>query len=167
MHKTREIVRLMILNLIAVAMSAILAAVAALHLYWAAGGLWPGRTPRELIDTVIGNPRRNEMPPAWLSALVGIALAATAMLPLIIAPLFWSVFLAFSSSILVLWGAMSAGFFAALVFFGRGIAGYLPFWRRLHPAQPFATLDALLYSPLCLLLGAAFIFIDFIILVAV
>ena len=80
-------VRLMILNLIAVAMSAILAAVAALHLYWAAGGLWPGRTPRELIDTVIGNPRRNEMPPAWLSALVGIALAATAMLPLIIAPL--------------------------------------------------------------------------------
>ena len=46
----------MILNSIAIAISAILGAIAALHLYWAAGGLWPGRSPRELIDAVIGPP---------------------------------------------------------------------------------------------------------------
>ena len=79
------------IDLIAKAVSAILGTLAALHLYWAAGGLWPGRSTRKLIDTVIGNPRRNRMPPAWLTAFVGLALAAIAILPLIIAPVFqWS-----------------------------------------------------------------------------
>jgi hypothetical protein len=157
----------MILTLIAIPVSAILAATAALHLYWAAGGLWPGRSPRQLVDTVIGNPRRNKMPPVWLSALVGIALAGAALLPLLIAPLFWNVFIPFSYSLFVLWRAMAAAFLVALVFLARGIAGYLPFWRRLHPAEPFATLDVILYSPLCLLLGLAFLFLDFVVLAAI
>jgi hypothetical protein len=155
------------LNSIATAMSAILGAIAALHFYWAAGGLWPGRSPRELINTVIGDPRLTKMPPAWLSALVGAALAITAMLPLIIAPVFWLAIPAFKYALLVLWWAMAAGFFAALVFIARGLVGYLPFWRRIHSAEPFATLDLFLYSPLCLALGLAFIFLDFVVLVAI
>jgi hypothetical protein len=44
-----------------------------------------------------------------------------------------------------------------LVFLGRGIAGFTPWWRRLTPEQPFARLDQSLYSPLCLLIGLGFI----------
>lgn len=148
------------IELIAKAVSAILGALAALHLYWAAGGLWPGGSARKLIDTIIGNPRRDRMPPAWLSALVGLALAAAAILPLSVVPVFPDGALSHYFSTAPLLGAMAATLFVALVFLARGIAGYLPFWRRLHPAQPFATLDALFYSPLCLLLGLAHIYVD-------
>jgi hypothetical protein len=37
------------------------------------------------------------------------------------------------------------------------IAGYVPAWRRLHSAEPFATFDRRVYAPLCLALGAGFI----------
>jgi hypothetical protein len=154
----------MILLAIVIPISAILGAVAALHLYWATGGLWPGRSPRQLVDTVIGNPHRKEMPPAWLIALVGVALAATAALPLIVTPAVW---FALNLPLMVWWRAIDVAFWVALVFLARGIAGYLPFWRRLHPAQPFATLDVLLYSPLCLLLGLTFIFLDFVVMAAI
>ena len=154
----------MILTSIAIAMSAILGAIAALHLYWAAGGLWPGRSPRGLIDAVIGNPRRSEMPPAWLTAFVGVALAGIATLPLIIAPFFW---IPLGLPFAVIWRALDVAFWVALVFIARGIAGYLPFWRRIHSAEPFASLDVFLYSPLCLLLGLAFIFLDFVVLAAI
>jgi hypothetical protein len=157
----------MILNLVAIATSAILGAIAALHLYWAAGGLWPGRSPQGLIDAVIGMPQLNEMPPVWLTSLVGVALAGVAMLPLIIAPVFGNVFVSLGLPLSMLSGAMILGFFAALLFIARGIAGYLPFWRRIHTVEPFATLDVVLYSPLCLLLGLAFIFLDFVVMTAV
>ena len=163
-NAAKQTVRLMILMLIVIPMSAILGAAAALHLYWAAGGLWPGRSPRRLIDTVIGNPRRNEMPPAWLSALVGVALAGIATLPIIIAPVFW---VPLGLPFAVTWRAMDVAFWVALVFIARGIAGYLPFWRRIHSAEPFASLDVFLYSPLCLLLGLEFIFLDFVVLAAI
>ena len=148
---------------IAIAMTVILGAIAALHAYWAAGGLWPGRTERKLIDTVIGDPRLTRMPPAWMSAAVAALLAGFALLPLLIVPLLAP----FPISLQTNRQAMAVAFFAAMVFLGRGIAGYLPVWRRLHPAEPFATYDLLLYSPLCILLGVAFIFIDFVVLVAV
>ena len=148
------------IDLIAKAVSAVLGTLAALHLYWAAGGLWPGGSTSKLIDAVIGDPRLDRMPPAWLSALVGLALAAAAILPLSVAPVFPNGALSLYFSTVPLLGAMAATLFVALVFLARGIAGYLPFWRRLHPAQPFATLDVFLYSPLCLLLGLALIYLD-------
>ncbi len=44
----------------------------------------------------------------------------------------------------------------ALVFLGRGVAGFTPAWRRHTPEQPFATLDIRYYSPLCLAIGLGF-----------
>ncbi len=145
-----------------IAASATLAAIAALHLYWAAGGLWPARSARQLIDTVIGNPRRDKMPPAWITAIAGIALAGTALLPLAIAPVSWSLIYTLNLPLSVLGGSFGATFLAGLAFLARGIVGYLPFWRRLHPAEPFASLDVRLYSPLCLVLGLAFLLLDFV-----
>ena len=49
-----------------------------------------------------------------------------------------------------------ASMLIALVFLGRGIAGFTPWWRRLAPEQPFARLDVRYYSPLCLLIGLGF-----------
>ena len=43
------------------------------------------------------------------------------------------------------------------VFLGRGLAGYTSAWRRRFSEQPFARLDRLAYSPLCLALGAGFL----------
>jgi len=157
----------MIILTIALPVSILLCSIAALHFYWAAGGLWPGRSPRELIDTVVGDPRLRRMPPAWLSALVGLALAGTAILPLALTPALWGRILPDSLSFSLFRLSFRCAPLVALVFLVRGIAGYLPFWRRLHPAQPFAKLDVWLYSPLCLLLGMALLFLDFVIAAAI
>ena len=53
--------------------------------------------------------------------------------------------------------ALLAAAAAALVFLGRGVAGFTPAWRRLTPEEPFATLDVRYYSPLCLIIGAGFV----------
>jgi hypothetical protein len=143
-----------------IAASATLAFIAALHLYWAAGGLWPARSQRQLIDTVIGDPHRDRMPPAWITALVGFALAGAAMLPLMITSVFWSVYCLLNLPPNLRLGAFIATFLAGLGFLARGIIGYLPFWRRLHTAEPFASLDVRLYSPLCLALGLALLLLE-------
>ena len=44
-----------------------------------------------------------------------------------------------------------------LAFLARGILGFMPWWRRLAPEQPFARLDRRFYSPLCLLIAAGFL----------
>jgi hypothetical protein len=151
---------LMFLLVIIIPLSALLGAAAALHFYWAAGGLRPARTPRQLIDTVIGDPRLTRMPPAWLTALVGLALTAAAVLPVIAFPPLW---MPLKLSFFDILHAMEVMAAVGFIFIARGIMGYLPFWRRRHSAQPFARYDVWLYSPLCLLLGAAQIGLAFLI----
>lgn len=57
-------------------------------------------------------------------------------------------------------GVRSSG--AGLVFVARGIAGLarLSIFKT-WIAEPFATLNAQFYSPLCLAMGAAFLFLAF------
>jgi hypothetical protein len=52
------------------------------------------------------------------------------------------------------------GFAAGAVFLGRGLAAYIPAWRRVTPEQPFARLDQIAYGPLCLALGAGFLLLS-------
>jgi hypothetical protein len=148
----------MFLLAIVIPLTIVLGAISALHFYWAAGGLWPASSERQLIDTVIGDPRASQMPPAWLSSLVGLALAGAAALPVIAMPYSWGLL---NYSFNAIFGVMIAMLMAALVFIGRGIVGYLPFWRQRLSAQPFAKLDTRVYSPLCLVLGCAFLALDF------
>jgi hypothetical protein len=42
------------------------------------------------------------------------------------------------------------------VFAIRGIAGYMPAWRALHPGEVFALLDKRFYSPFCILVAEGF-----------
>ncbi|WP_312860515.1 DUF3995 domain-containing protein [Neoaquamicrobium sediminum] len=73
-----------------------------------------------------------------VAALIALALAGIVTLPL--------------PAALIRLGGLGA----ALVFLGRGIAGFTPAWRRITPEMPFARNDRLYFSPLCLLIGAGF-----------
>ena len=135
---------------VALILAVTLAAIALLHAYWGMGGVWPGRDEARLIATVIGD-RRPRMPGRALTFGVALAIMGAAL---------WPVLLVMHTRLpLPGWLILSGGAALALVFLGRGGAGYLPSWRRAHPAKPFARLDRSLYSPLCLVMGAAFAFL--------
>ena len=136
------------MSFIALAIFLLLSAIAGIHVAWGTGVRWPRKTEAELVTTVIGHwsdrmPTPNQCYLAALAifipgaiALMLAGLVQTALPPLLVA---------------------FAGAGAAAGFAGRGIAGYVPAWRALHPREPFASLDRHYYSPLCLLLAAGFV----------
>jgi hypothetical protein len=136
------------MNLLASVSAATMFLLAALHAYWGFGGVWPGTDAISCARTVGGFPGATRMARPSACFAVAAALATAAPIALVqgglvqfegIGPL----------------PALAAGG-VAFVFTGRGIAGFTPAWRRLTPEQPFAKLDVRYYSPLCLLIGAAF-----------
>jgi hypothetical protein len=129
---------------LAIALSLVVAVLAAAHAWWAAGRIWPSASASALAHAVIGD-GRVRMPPPWQCAGVATALAAVAAWP-------W-VMLRWPDSQLVLIGSVVIG----AIFFLRGTAGYSARWRGRFTARPFRTLDFYIYSPLCLLLGVGFI----------
>jgi hypothetical protein len=126
----------------------VLTAIAAIHVAWGFGVRWPRRSEVELVTTVIGH-RRDTMPPPFQCYLAALAIFIPGAIALILAGLV--------QTPLPPWLVTLAGAGAALVFAGRGIAGYVLAWRALHPHEPFASLDRHYYSPLCLLLAAGFL----------
>lgn len=135
--------------LIAAALSLVMAAVAAIHAYWAMGGLWPGRTEQELIDTVVGEKGRTLMPPVWLTAIITALFAGIAAWPLFLAPI--------AVRIVPQGFVAAATFLLAAVFLLRGFASYIPAVARLNAVEPFATLNRRYYAPLCIILGAGYL----------
>ncbi len=129
-------------------LAGVLVALAALHAYWGFGGLWPGRDPTDLAAHVAGFADSEAPPPPGASLVVAALLAYCATVALVLGGVIASPlpFFLLGPSALVI----------TLVFVARGIAGYTSAWRRLTPRQPFARLDRLFYSPLCLVIGAGF-----------
>jgi len=131
---------------LAIALVAVLAAIALLHLSWAFGQRWPGVDEVSLAETVGGLPPGSRMhPPAscvLVAALIGAAAAIVAI-----------------DSAGVLSGPAAAvvrlAYLALIAVFGlRGAAGFVPsLWRRTQ-GTPFHRLNRLYYSPLCLLIAA-------------
>ncbi len=125
----------------------VLTVIALVHVYWGFGGLWPGTTEQELIDTVIGAPGMTRMPPAWMTFTVAgliftagvIALSAGGAVRLGPA-----------------WFARLGTGVLALIFIGRGVSGHWLPTTGIEQSEPFATLDVTFYAPLCLALGAGF-----------
>ena len=135
------------MKLLGLAVFAALMSISVVHVYWAFGGLWPGRTERELIDTVVGAQHMAAMPSMMTTLAVAafIALAAFSALAAVhILPVRpgWVVKLAV------------AGF--GFVFFARGVTGYVFERVAWTPVEPFASLNLWVYSPLCLVLGGSF-----------
>jgi hypothetical protein len=133
---------------IAIALLVVLGTIALLHAYWALGGFWPGRDEADLIRKVAGAADATRMPPAAITGLVAGAIAVTAVVPL------------FLGGLIELPGVGRAiavlGACIGFVFLARGIAGYLPAWRRRWPREPFATRDVRYFSPLSLLVAAGY-----------
>lgn len=121
-------------------------ALAALHGWWALGGVWPGTDADSLHRMVVGGPRgmRGPGPGAtWLVAAALVVAAATVLdgagLVQLPVPRGWS---------------RLAGLAGAAVLALRGLEGFVD--TRLRPrtvGSPFARLNVRLYSPLCLLLA--------------
>lgn len=120
--------------------------VAALHAYWAFGGLWPGHDELSLTRMVVGSRGITKMPSRGLTLIVAllilvaglIALAQVAILPALLPPLF----------------QQAAVVGLAIILLVRGIASFTPPLWRMQAEEPFATLDRNIYAPLCLALGA-------------
>jgi hypothetical protein len=134
---------------LAILTAVVLLAIAGLHVYWAAGGRWPGHDAAALNAMVVGDRPGASMPPRLVTLAVGagisgIALGALAARGLIALPL--------PGGVRVLtW--IAAGVLAA-----RGLGGF--FEPRLRPhtiALPYGRLNRWIYSPLCIALAAGLI----------
>jgi hypothetical protein len=136
------------MSFIAFAIFLLLTIIAGIHVAWGTGVRWPRKTEAELVTTVIGH-RSDRMPAPGQCYLAALAIFIPGAIALMLAGLV--------QTILPPWLVILAGAGAALVFAGRGIAGYVPAWRARHPREPFASLDRHYYSPLCLLLAAGLV----------
>jgi hypothetical protein len=136
---------------VAMVLSTVLWALAALHFYWGAGGIWPAKDETSLARQVVGAPGIRKMPPPLACMSVAAMLAMLGALPLLllgILPVF-----------LPAWSIFAAGVGATLVFLARGWAAWHPKFRKHFPEEPFATLDRRYYAPLCLAIGTGFAFL--------
>jgi Protein of unknown function (DUF3995) len=133
---------------VAAIMFVALALIAVMHAAWGFGVRWPAQDERDLVALVVGRTGRARMPTrseclGAAAAIFAAGVVALAAADLIILPL---------PAIVV----TAAAIFATAVFAGRGVAAYLPAWRRRFAQEPFATLDRNWYAPLCLLFALAF-----------
>jgi hypothetical protein len=125
-----------------------LAAIATMHVTWGLGARWPAESERDLVALVIGRTGQTRMPSAIECFAAAAAIAAAGVVALVVADL---VHVPGPRSL-----ATAAGAVVTLVFAGRGIAAYLPAWRRRFSQQPFAAMDESWYGPVCLLFAVAF-----------
>jgi hypothetical protein len=124
---------------LAVILSVVLLAIAALHLLWGIGFWWPIRDEAGLARAVVGRAGITRMPGAVPCASVGTALMVLAS---------W---LYLPQEI---WFVRAGTGIAAGVFVLRGIAAWVPAFQRITPEPAFRRLDTALYGPLCLAIGA-------------
>lgn len=127
-------------------LATLLSAVAALHALWGMRIWWPLGDEQKLARAVVGARNIEKMPSRISCFLVALALAFIALVTLqlgkVAAPI-----------PLPDWALALAGLCSAGVFIVRGVAGFLPFWARLAPEEPFRSYDRKYYAPLCLILG--------------
>jgi hypothetical protein len=125
---------------VAAVLSALLLALAALHVLWAIGYWWPVRDERRLVAAAVGFRHATRMPGAVPCALVAVGLLTAAWWP-------W-----FAPAAVARGGAV----LLATVFAIRGILPWRPGWRRITPQEPFRTYDSRVYGPISLAIGAGF-----------
>lgn len=124
-----------------------LLAISIVHLMWSFGSKWPAADEKALAQTVAGFKGVEKMPPRIVSFTVAVFIFFAGG---------WALFMTdpAPNNLLTLGGAL-----LALIFLGRGIAGYTEQWRALTPEEPFATFDRKVYSPICLGVGSGFLFL--------
>lgn len=125
---------------------------AALHAYWGVGGRWPGHDDTSFVEAVIGRTKDMRPPPPSACFGVAAALAACAALMFIIA--FGAPWLPVPAILVKI-----AFWTACAVFVLRGLSSFVPpIWKHTL-GTPFHRLNLVLYTPICLAIGAGFIWI--------
>jgi hypothetical protein len=128
----------------------IFAGLAALHLFWAAGGRWGGAAA---IPTAAGGGRRILHP----SPLGTVAVAAALSLAMLVVLVRVGVWAAPLPGWLFKWAAWGI----ALAFLARGVGEfrYVGLFKRVRGTD-FALWDTWLFTPLCLFIAAAVVIIN-------
>jgi hypothetical protein len=137
------------MTILAIALFAVLNAIALLHAAWGLGVRWPRSNERDLVALVIGATGRTRMPSPLACAMAATAIFAAGCVALLL--------IGIASPPIPMSADIVAGFFALAVFTGRGIAAYLPAWRKRFSQQPFARYDKFFYAPLCLCVALVFV----------
>lgn len=118
----------------------ILLCVALIHLAWATGRCWPARDGEQLAQWVLGGEPGTKLPGRTACMGVVVALAGLALL------WWWTK----HDAAPALW-MMGLSWLGVGVLALRGLGGF--FERRFRPSiqgSPYAKMNVLLYSPLCL-----------------
>lgn len=130
---------------LALSVAMVLIITAALHAYWAFGGLWPAKSEQELARTVVGANGITKMPGRNLTLVVSLLIFLAGIWPLAIVGLI--------TLPLPEWLVTLGMIVITLVMLARGFGGYLPVFRNANAEQPFAQLDMQFYSPIIIALG--------------
>ncbi|MEO0438403.1 MAG: DUF3995 domain-containing protein [Pseudomonadota bacterium] len=131
---------------LALALFFALLAIAVAHALWGLRIWWPWSDERSLARTVVGAPNIEKMPPSYQCMAVAAVMFLLAALTLLLGGISRTLWLAD-------WALTSVGTAASAIFILRGIVGYLPFWAKITPEQPFRRYDQRMYSPLSITLG--------------
>ena len=118
----------------------ILLCVALMHLAWAVGIYWPARDAEQLAQWVLGGEPGIELPSR--GACLGVSLVLGALL---------GVWLWTAKATAPAWWMLGLSWLGVGVLALRGLGGF--FERRFRPSiqgSPYAKMNVLLYSPLCL-----------------
>ena len=146
-------------DIIALMLCFTLSCVAAVHVYWAFGGLWPAQDEAALARTVVGVKDLRKMPGRGVTLVVSILIAVAGILPLYVTGLLVPpMTIPLPASLLK--GALPALLGElALIFLARGTLSYVGYFQKREAEEPFLTLDKRYYAPLCLALGSGYAFL--------
>ncbi|MBY9067392.1 DUF3995 domain-containing protein [Hyphomonas sp. WL0036] len=125
-----------------------------LHLIWAAGLSFPFPNEQSLARSVVGRRGITRLPSHASVALLGVLLLGGGAAAVIMGH-FEDAFPPLKYLL------VPVGLFLSGVFFIRAVVGVLPAFERAAPEQPYLTLNRRLYSPLCFLIGLAFLALTF------
>ena len=126
---------------------ALLMTVAGIYRSWARGGHWPVESEMALAAAVVGDPKLQRMPRPERLRQIALAHAMGAVTALA---------LGFDLPDPLQLIATYAGAGFCLAFGLRGVLGFLPFWRKHFTAEPFNTIDRIIFSPCYVLIAEAF-----------
>ncbi len=137
------------MRVLGITIFSILSIIAAIHVYWGLGGLWPGGTEQALINTVLGNPRATSMPSSEVTFIVAFLIFSAGLVALIAS----RIIIPKLSTL-----AKVPAFVLMLIFMARGAIALFIGLRSpdLPITEPFRTYDLWMYSPLCLIIGVSF-----------
>ncbi|PWR20871.1 DUF3995 domain-containing protein [Zavarzinia compransoris] len=136
----------------ALAVTIVLAALSALHLYWGLGGRWPGHDEHSMVERVVGRTQGMKAPGFWPAFFVAAALAVSAVLVAVVGGLVPGPDQPLPAF------AVATGFWGSgAVFALRGLAGFSRTVFGYAAGTPFMRLNRLFYSPLCLAIAAGYV----------